>query len=61
MLVISLVGLAAVGAVPLMRHVAYNHVLQFLVAMAVGSLTGDALLHLLPHVRINYHMYVSAS
>ncbi len=48
--VISLVGLLGVAVVPVMQRVFYNHLLQFLVAMAVGSLIGDALLHLLPHV-----------
>ncbi|XP_023330774.1 zinc transporter foi isoform X2 [Eurytemora carolleeae] len=27
----------------------YQHAVQFLIALAVGTLTGDALLHLLPH------------
>jgi zinc transporter 10 len=48
--IISLVGLGGVAVVPIMRKVFYNHLIQFLVALAVGSLTGDALLHLLPHV-----------
>jgi len=49
-LVISAVGLVAVAIIPVMHKVIYNHLLQFLVALAIGSLTGDAVLHLLPHV-----------
>jgi len=49
-IVTSAVSLVAVAVTPLMSTVIYNHLLQFLVALAVGSLTGDAVLHLLPHV-----------
>ena len=35
--------------VPIMQRVLYHHLSQFLIALAVGTLTGDALLHLLPH------------
>ena len=51
--VISLVGLAAVAIIPFMSHrTFYNHLLHFLVAVAIATLTGDALLHLLPHVSL---------
>ncbi|XP_063838600.1 zinc transporter ZIP10 [Ostrinia nubilalis] len=48
-LVISATGLVGVAIVPMLKSVIFNHVLHFLVAVAVGTLCGDALLHLLPH------------
>lgn len=48
--IISLSGLLGVVVIPVMGKNYYHHVLQFLVALAVGTLTGDALIHLLPHV-----------
>lgn len=49
---ISSVGLFGVCLIPFMQRVFYNHLLQWLVAVAIGALSGDALLHLLPHVCI---------
>ncbi|KAL4712995.1 hypothetical protein ACJJTC_012065 [Scirpophaga incertulas] len=48
-LVISATGLMGVAIVPLLKSVIFSHVLHFLVAVAIGTLCGDALLHLLPH------------
>jgi len=49
--VISALSVIGILLVPLMKHsVQFNRLLSFLVALAVGTLIGDALLHLLPHV-----------
>ncbi|KAH8405390.1 hypothetical protein KR222_010289 [Zaprionus bogoriensis] len=42
-------GLLGILLVPLMKSMAYQEILKFLVAIAVGTLAGDALMHLLPH------------
>ncbi|XP_069120163.1 zinc transporter ZIP10-like isoform X1 [Argopecten irradians] len=47
--VISVAGLFCVGILSLLHHMFVENFLHFLVAMAVGALTGDAMLHLLPH------------
>ncbi|KAK4308023.1 hypothetical protein Pmani_020253 [Petrolisthes manimaculis] len=50
MMVIGLVGLACIMVIPaLKRGQYYEQVNQFLLALAVGTLAGDALIHLLPH------------
>ncbi|KAK7081116.1 hypothetical protein SK128_027493 [Halocaridina rubra] len=50
MVVIGLVGLACVMVIPVLKQSQYyDQVNHFLVALAVGTLAGDALIHLLPH------------
>ncbi|KAI5628547.1 zinc transporter ZIP10 isoform X3, partial [Silurus asotus] len=49
--VISLLSLLGVVLVPILNQSCFKFLLTFLVALAVGTLSGDALLHLLPHVR----------
>lgn len=48
-LIISLCGVFGVLVIPIMHRIFYQHLIQFLVALAVGTLAGDAVLHLLPH------------
>lgn len=45
-----------VALVPLMSRSFYNVVTQFLIALSVGSLTGDAFLHLIPHVSSDFSL-----
>ncbi|XP_055529215.1 metal cation symporter ZIP14 [Wyeomyia smithii] len=52
--IISVCGLTGVAMVPLAKSVAYDEVLRFLVALAVGTLCGDALMHLLPHALVSH-------
>ncbi|XP_072542599.1 zinc transporter ZIP10 [Salminus brasiliensis] len=47
--VISLLSLLGVVLVPILNQSCFKFLLTFLVALAVGTLSGDALLHLLPH------------
>lgn len=53
---VSLCGLLGVAVIPCMDKHFYQHILQFLVALAVGTLCGDALLHLLPHAMMSTTM-----
>ncbi|XP_035507006.2 zinc transporter ZIP10 isoform X1 [Scophthalmus maximus] len=47
--IISLLSLLGVVLVPIINQGCFKFLLTFLVALAVGTLSGDALLHLLPH------------
>lgn len=49
---VSLCGMLGFAVIPCMDKSFYNTMLQFLVALAVGTLAGDALLHLLPHAML---------
>ncbi|XP_063707449.1 zinc transporter ZIP6 [Culicoides brevitarsis] len=51
-LIISLCGLFGLLIVPIAKSTNYNIILGFLVAIAVGTLLGDSLMHLLPHALV---------
>jgi len=48
-LTIALCDIFAVLSVPIIQKLFYQHLIQFLIALAIGSLLGDAILHLIPH------------
>lgn len=50
----SLCGLIGVAVIPCMERRYYQYILQFFVALAVGTLAGDALLHLMPHAMLTF-------
>jgi zinc transporter 10 len=47
--IISLCSLLGVVIIPFMQEKFYQHLLQFLIAVAIGTLAGDAVMHLIPH------------
>lgn len=56
--IISVPSLLAILLVPFLRRSVFRVLLAFLVALAVGTLCGDALLHLLPHAQGMHHKVV---
>ncbi|XP_043939647.1 zinc transporter ZIP5 [Protopterus annectens] len=54
---ISLPSVIAIIIVPFLKQEFFHSLLAFLVAMAVGTLCGDALLHLLPHASASHDDY----
>lgn len=52
--ILSSCGLLGIALVPLMQTAAYQEILRYLIAVAVGTLGGDALMHLLPHALFSH-------
>ncbi|NWT10353.1 S39A6 protein, partial [Vireo altiloquus] len=58
--IINFLSLLGVILVPLMNRVFFKFLLSFLVALAVGTMSGDAFLHLLPHSHGNHHHHLES-
>jgi zinc transporter 6 len=52
--IISVVGLLCYLVVPMIKVQHFNVFIQLLVALAIGTLSGDSFLHLIPHVKIHF-------
>ncbi|XP_031638568.1 zinc transporter ZIP10 isoform X2 [Contarinia nasturtii] len=59
--IISLCGLIGIAMVPLTRFSAYHEILRFMIAIAIGTLVGDALMHLIPHALMPHKHSASES
>ena len=57
MTIISLTSVAGVATIPFLGKKMYKKIMAMLVALGVGTLAGDSLLHLLPHVSLNVPVY----
>ena len=51
-LIVSLCSVVGAMVIPFMNTILYQKAVAFLISLAVGTLVGDALLHLLPHVSV---------
>ena len=49
-LAVSGTGLLSILFIPIIQKDHHSDIIQLLVGLAIGTLTGDSLLHLLPHV-----------
>ncbi|RNA21118.1 zinc transporter ZIP10-like isoform X1, partial [Brachionus plicatilis] len=53
-IVITIIGILCYLVVPSIESEKFKYFFQFLVALAVGTLSGDSLLHLIPHAFIDH-------